>query len=383
MAKLILTAMNTLLLRFRPIWLGAIFTLAATLLLSLLGIILIDPKEVGENIAIFTLWWILIALALYFFPRLKNKKRLLQHVGVLVGLHIIIFMVEYNVDMEDNPATFALLAAICVYVIYWLAPVFFKKYQAFIIGVYAAVWMIFAYGRLVKDNYFHYQEEYVISFLWPLLFFAALWIYEQWKWFRSLQSDKTAAELALLKSQINPHFFFNTLNNLHALALEQSKETPEVICQLSDMMRYTIYEGKKDWVRVSEEAAYLQNYIELHEIRQHQKVNITFDEDITAGVMVSPLLFIPLLENAFKHGAERLLSDAFIDIQLKATHEQIYFQIRNNFDPTETTVKTSGGIGLSNLRRRLELVYPDQHQLDIHQEDNTYTATLTIELKTV
>ncbi|MEL6969574.1 MAG: sensor histidine kinase [Bacteroidota bacterium] len=375
--------MNTILQRYRPIWLGAIFTLVSTVLLSLLGVIRINPTAIGENIAIFTMWWVLIALALYYIPRIKNKRRLLQHLGVLVGLHIIIFMVEYNIDMEDNPATFALLGAMCVYFIYWLMPIFFGKYRAFVIGVYGAIWLIFAYGRLVKDNYFDYQEEYILSFMWPLLFFAILWLYEQWKWFRSLQSDKATAELALLKSQINPHFFFNTLNNLHALALEQSKETPEVICQLSDMMRYTIYEGKKDWVRVSEEVAYLQNYIELHEIRQHQKVNITFDEDVTAGVMVSPLLFIPLLENAFKHGAERLISDAFIDIQLTATHEKIFFQIRNNFDPTETVTKMGGGIGLSNLRRRLELVYPDQHQLDIKREDNIYTATLIIELETV
>ncbi|MEL6833341.1 MAG: histidine kinase [Bacteroidota bacterium] len=373
--------MNTILQRYRPIWLGAIFTLVSTVLLSLLGVIRINPTAIGENIAIFTMWWVLIALALYYIPRIKNKRRLLQHFGVLLGLHIMIFLVEDLVDMQDNPATFALLAAICLYLVYCLTPVFFRKYRAFLIGVYAAVWAIFAYGRLVRDDYFYHQEEFIISFLWPLFFFALLWLYEQWKWFRSLQSDKSAAELALLKSQINPHFFFNTLNNLHALALEQSKETPEVICQLSDMMRYTIYEGKKDWVRVSEEAAYLQNYIELHEIRQHQKVNITFDEDVTTGVMVSPLLFIPLLENAFKHGAERLISDAFIDIQLTATHEKIFFQIRNNFDPNE--LQTGGGIGLSNLRRRLELVYPDQHQLDIRKENNTYTATLTIELQAV
>ena len=369
--------MNTIFHRFRPIWLGAIFTLAGTLILSLLGIILIDPKEVGENIAIFTMWWVLFALALYYIPRMKNKQRILQHVGVLLGLHILIFLVEYNVDMVDNPATFALLAAICIYLFYCLIPVFFQKYRAFIIGVYAAIWSIFAYGRLVSDNYFEYQEEFILSFMWPIPLFIVLWLYEQWKWFRSLQADKSAAELALLKSQMNPHFFFNTLNNLHALTLEQAKEAPDVIVKLSDMMRYTIYEGKKDWVRVSEEVAYLQNYIELHEIRQHQKVNITFAEDVSPSVMVSPLLFIPLLENAFKHGAERLLTDAFIDIQLTATHEQIYFRIRNNFDPSE--VQASNGIGLSNLRRRLELVYPDQHQLNINVEDNMHEATLIIE----
>ena len=143
-------------------------------------------------------------------------------------------------------------------------------------------------------------------------------------------------------------------------------------------MRYTIYEGKKEMVPVSEEVAYLQHYIELHEIRQHQKVDITFADEVAEGVMVSPLLFIVLLENAFKHGAERLLSDAFIDLQLNATPNQIRFEIRNNFDPEEQP--PTPGIGLANLRRRLNLVYPEQHQLDLSSNNNIYSAILTIDL---
>lgn len=370
--------MKTFFHRFRPLWLGILITLILTAILASLGVLLIDPDEVGENFAILTLWSLIIAFLIYQFQHVKNKKRLLIHIGTLLSLLAAILIVEDYSDMVDNPLSIGFLVAIWIYLLYWVAPAFFGKYRAVIIGLYALMFIIFTYGRLFSGaDYFAYKEEFVLAFLWPIPVFIALWLYEQWKWFRSLQSEKSAAELALLKSQINPHFFFNTLNNLHALTINQAKEAPDVIVKLSDMMRYTIYEGKKDLVPISEEVDYLQNYIELHEIRQHQKVNITFVDEVADGVMVSPLLFIVLLENAFKHGAERLLADAFIDVQLTATPTLIYFQVRNNFDPTE--LPSEPGIGLNNLRRRLELVYPERHELVIEIQDNIYTATLSIE----
>lgn len=369
--------MKTIFHRFRPLWLGILITLVGSAILANMGVLLINPDEAGANFAILTVWSLIIAFAIYKFQLVKDKKRLLIHIGTLLSLLGGILIVEDYSEMEDNPLSIGLLVAIWIYIVAWVVPKFFAKYRAVIIGLYALIMLVFVYGRMFSGNYFEYKEELIFSFLWPVPVFMVLWIYEQWKWFRSIQSEKSAAELALLKSQINPHFFFNTLNNLHALTVNQAKEAPDVIVKLSDMMRYTIYEGKKEMVLVSEEVSYLQNYIELHEIRQHQKVNITFVDEVEGGVMVSPLLFIVLLENAFKHGAERLLADAFIDIQLTATAEHIRFQIQNNFDPEE--LPTEPGIGLDNLRRRLELVYPDQHQLETDIKDNTYTTTLTIE----
>lgn len=369
--------MKTIFHRFRPLWLGILITLVVSAILANMGVLLINPDETGANFAILTVWSLIIAFAIYQFEQVKNKKRLLIHIGTLLSLLGGILITEDYSEMQDNPVSIGLLVAIWIYLVAWVVPKFFAKYRAVIIGLYALIMLVFIYGRMFSGNYFEYKEELIFSFLWPVPVFMVLWIYEQWKWFRSIQSEKSAAELALLKSQINPHFFFNTLNNLHALTVNQAKEAPDVIVKLSDMMRYTIYEGKKEMVLVSDEVSYLQNYIELHEIRQHQKVNITFADEIEDGVMVSPLLFIVLLENAFKHGAECLLADAFIDIQLTATAEHILFQIRNNFDPEE--LPTEPGIGLDNLRRRLELVYPEQHQLEIDTKDNVYTATLTIE----
>ncbi|MCB9288983.1 MAG: sensor histidine kinase [Lewinellaceae bacterium] len=370
--------MKSILHRFRPLWLGALITLAATVLLANLGVVLIDPGEVGENVAIFTLWSLVIAFLIHRFEQAKDKPRLLMHIGTLLSLLAGILIAEKYLAIADNPLSIGFMVAIWIYLLSWAAPRFFGKYRSLIIGLYTLILLAFTYGRLFSEDYFAYKEPLIFAFLWPIPFFFALWIYEQWKWLRSLQHEKSAAELALLKSQINPHFFFNTLNNLHALTVNRAKEAPDVILKLSEMMRYTIYEGKKEMVPVSEEVAYLQHYIELHEIRQHQKVDITFADEVAEGVMVSPLLFIVLLENAFKHGAERLLSDAFIDLQLNATPNQIRFEIRNNFDPEEQP--PTPGIGLANLRRRLNLVYPEQHQLDLSSNNNIYSAILTIDL---
>ncbi|MGH1365941.1 MAG: sensor histidine kinase [Calditrichia bacterium] len=194
---------------------------------------------------------------------------------------------------------------------------------------------------------------------------------------KQLHEMAMQAELHMLRTQINPHFFFNTLNNLYGLTVEKSDKAPEVILKLSDIMRYTIYEGEKDLVPVEADIAYLENYIELNKIRHHKKVDISFSHMVEdPDCKLPPLLLIMLVENAFKHGAETLIDDAFIHMQLMVTTEQVYFEISNNFDPTE---KGEPGIGLKNLRRRLELLYPDKHSLQTKIENtSTYKASLKL-----
>ena len=183
----------------------------------------------------------------------------------------------------------------------------------------------------------------------------------------------------MLKNQINPHFFFNTLNNLYGLSVEKSDQAPEVILKLSDIMRYTIYEGQKDLVPIQSDIAYLENYIELNKIRHHKSVDISFNHMVeNPDCQIPPLLLIMLVENAFKHGAETLIDKAFIHMQLMATREQIYFEISNNFDPSESK---EPGIGLNNLKRRLELLYPEKHSLITKIEnETTYKASLKLNL---
>lgn len=210
-------------------------------------------------------------------------------------------------------------------------------------------------------------DEFIV---FSLLFFTSMsiwmirWLIIQIKFILRLKKEKKQAELMHLKSQVNPHFFFNTLNNLYGLVEQDTAKAQQLILKLSDMMRYSIYEGQNDWVTLSEEITYLENYMDLHRMRYHKEITVRFDIDAEdRSVKIMPLLFIIMVENAFKHGVEKLRKDAFVHIRLKATKQLVDFEIENNFDIEET--HEPEGIGLNNLKKRLELVYLNRHELDI------------------
>ncbi len=212
------------------------------------------------------------------------------------------------------------------------------------------------------------------------LYIVSSWVFEKWELFKKLKNENTNAELMLLKSQINPHFFFNTLNNLYGLTVEKSDEAPEVVLKISDMMRYTIYEGQKDQVLLEDELEYLHTYIELHKIRYQKKVDIKFTHHIQGeGLKITPLLFVILLENAFKHGIESLTENAYAHLSLIAGNNKVVFAIENNYDPNEK--REQEGIGLKNLERRLELLYPERYSLLVSNDDAVYKVQLEIDLK--
>ncbi|WP_208529852.1 sensor histidine kinase [Pedobacter alluvionis] len=233
---------------------------------------------------------------------------------------------------------------------------------------------------VVFNDFFGKEEDYHI---YILLFFISMivwmirWLVIQIKIILRLKKDKTQAELMHLKSQVNPHFFFNTLNNLYGLVELNPAKAQLLILKLSDMMRYSIYEGQKDWVSLADEITYLENYMDLHKMRYHKTIDIRFDVDVEdPGIKIMPLLLIIMVENAFKHGVERLRKGAFVYIRLKAGLSYIDFEIENNFDSEEKSA--SGGIGLNNLKKRLELVYLNKHELEIANHAAIYKIRLKL-----
>eukprot|EP01136_Pigoraptor_vietnamica_P027849 Opistho-1_new@84649 len=191
-----------------------------------------------------------------------------------------------------------------------------------------------------------------------------IWMIIQLKALMSLKNENKKNELLHLQSQVNPHFFFNMLNNLYGLVDKDSAKSKELILKLSDLMRYSIYEGERNLVPIEEEITYLKNYIELHKMRYHKNIDVEFNVNLgDDAIEVMPLLFIILLENAFKHGIENLREDAFVKININSRNGNgnVDFEIENNFDPSE--LSTEKGIGLKNLKRRLELAYPKRHTL--------------------
>lgn len=193
-----------------------------------------------------------------------------------------------------------------------------------------------------------------------------------------LEKEKAQTELDLLKQQLNPHFFFNTLNNLYALSLQQSQQTPECILRLSELMRYVIYKAKEPQVSIQEEIKYLEDYIELQQIRMKRKPVIAFTKEIaTDAAPIAPLLLIVLVENAFKHGIEPAEQETFLHLSLKATARGLCFSCTNSF---EDNAGTSIGIGIENLRRRLSLLYPGKHVFTTGMENHIFKAELELKL---
>ena len=218
---------------------------------------------------------------------------------------------------------------------------------------------------------------FIAIFYFPLLIILIMrWVFKQTRAILTLKNEKAKTELLHLKSQVNPHFFFNTLNNLYGLVGTDAKKAQDLILKLSDMMRYSIYEGEKDTVSLEEEVEYLKNYIELHKMRYRKEIDIKFINDVSENHEVMPLLFIILLENAFKHGVENLRENAYVHIHMTSKNKEISFDIENNFDATQENEQV--GIGLKNLKRRLELVYPKNHTLSFLKNNDIYKAQLTI-----
>ena len=211
-----------------------------------------------------------------------------------------------------------------------------------------------------------------------LLVAGIIWVIIQLKTLMTLKIEKTKNELLHLQSQVSPHFFFNMLNNLYGMIDKDTEKSKALILKLSDLMRYSIYEGERSRVTLEEEIAYLKDYIALHQMRYHKNIDIQFNTNIEdKTIKVMPLLFIILLENAFKHGVENLRDNAFIHIDLTSKNKEIFCQIKNNFD--ESTLQEKSGIGIKNLNRRLELAYPKNHNLIFTSTDSVYNVQLQLQ----
>ncbi len=214
-------------------------------------------------------------------------------------------------------------------------------------------------------------------------------------WFKNLREKQELlmqnmqSELRFLRSQINPHFLFNTLNNLYALTLKKSDLAPEIVLKLSEMMRYMLYESNEKQVPLANEIAYLRNYLDLEKFRKTEDFSINFQiEGSPENKKIAPLLFIPFIENAFKHGLSQHTSHGFINILLRIENDRLYFRVENSKETSTATPskytpkKKSGGIGLVNVRRRLELLYPKRHKLKLQDKTDTFVIDLQLNLST-
>ena len=205
------------------------------------------------------------------------------------------------------------------------------------------------------------------------------------EWFKNenqktlLEKEKLGTELAYLKSQMNPHFFFNVLNNICSLARKKSDDTEPAIIKLSQLMRYNLYTSQEDKVELEKEIQYLNDYIDIQKMRllNNVVIDFSFDGNINS-IRIEPLLFIPFVENAFKHGINQQTKSE-IRISLKVIDSKVIFKISNFIDPKKSKTNENEGIGLKNVIRRLDILYPAKHILSITTNDNKFCVDLTIE----
>lgn len=341
--------------------------------------------------------------------------RLWQHVLFWLAAYVLMVVIygyskkTYWIAARNNVFYAPVQLAYFYLLAYWLLPVYLFRQQymgffAFLLVLFlAAVYLTRIVDVALIDPYEIrvLGKEYVwyppgdVTF-WdkvfaPYAFYGALkgvnlvvWFGLAIKLFKLLLERKNAAlqaELNFLKGQIHPHFLFNTLNNLYALTLNQSPKAPDVVLRLSDMMRYMLYECSTDEIALIKDIKMLKDYVELEKVRYEERLDFSFS--INGEIndqQIAPLLLLTLVENAFKHGAGEKVGQAWISIDLNVQGEHLKFKVSNSKPENTGGSYKPGQIGLNNLKKRLEICYPDACQLKLFDEQDMFLAVLEIGL---
>lgn len=337
------------------------------------------------------------------------RSRLLQHL-VFWSISFFILLNNFKTSSAIAPidliytAIFGSFLVVAVYInLLLLIPKFFHRgrHIAYILllGLLLAsitylylLWfdilVDWLFGGFYLISYFDYWEtmRYVVIFvgLTSLLYFSKSWFLYQKSETKLAQTEKEKieAELDALKSQINPHFLFNSLNSIYSLVLKKSEYATEALIRLSDTLRYIIYESNDERVNLQKEIEFIQNYINLQELRLSEKDTLDFRvQGVVSSQKIAPLLLIPIIENGFKYGVKGETEASFVSISIKVDQYNIRLQTVNNVGKVDGVEKIkSRGTGLQNLKKRLELIYPNQHHLVIDNRGDKFIVDLKIEL---
>jgi sensor histidine kinase YesM len=294
--------------------------------------------------------------------------------------------------------------------IYWLLPnYYYKKRNLFTTSIVTVVVLLifyflataFKYSPSIYNDIMNTTPSGYGSFIsmmkivfidqltsLPIITGIALMIKLIKRWWHKMKEseqltkEKVKAELQLLKSQVHPHFLFNTLNNIYYFTISGSAKAPEMIKKLTDLLNYILHECNQPLVPLEKEIRMIQDYMALEKIRYGDQMNMSVElPDNCKNKMIAPLLLIPFVENSFKHGTSKVLSGAFIKLTMRIKENTLYFSLTNNKPPVNESIKTKGNIGLVNVKKRLDLLYPGEHILMINEDPEIFTIDLQIQLK--
>ncbi|MEP6793402.1 MAG: histidine kinase [Saprospiraceae bacterium] len=336
--------------------------------------------------------WLLLWIINSFFNHqetfVQQSLNEIWRVFYIVIVNFIFF--EYSLPFivkKRSNILFNILIAIFLIAIN-LVLVSFGLYVWRYLGIQLHIYTSLRQSTLIPDGPYYqminevlYQAQGGVSSIF--FFGTAKLFYDNFKLKQTAQRlrlEMQEAELNYLKSQTNPHFLFNTLNNIYALARDKSDLTPESILRLSKILRFMLYETGGEFITIEQELDMISDYIELEKLRYDDSLRLQFDHEIEDMKQpLPPLLLIPLVENAFKHGVSETRNQPFVDIHLSVKQKQLLFEINNSNENFQGEKAVKENIGLSNLRRQLELLYTDYH-LSVQQDESVFTATLAINL---
>ncbi|NML23807.1 histidine kinase [Pseudoflavitalea sp. G-6-1-2] len=341
------------------------------------------------------------------------NNRLLTH--VLFWIAYLLTYTGMHAEGEDGMRVYFIgelerlpSAMLVAYVnLYLLYPGFFatKKYWQYVVS---AVLLLFA-SSLLNRVFIEYFTEplfqkgtttpYEQVFIWYYIFKGMLWFlspvllftlalrifqrsYAQEQQHQALSREKLHAELNYLKAQVHPHFFFNTLNNLYALTLQASPSAPKVVLKLSELMSYMLYDAQQATVPLTKEIEHISNYLELEKIRYSKRLDVSLNvSGETAQCRIAPLLLIPLVENAFKHGVSNHTDNVWVTIDVKVKSDWLTVIVENSYEEQPVPNKEyRNGIGLQNVEKRLSLLYSNQHELIKKKEPGRYSVYMKIKI---
>ncbi|PQJ78177.1 sensor histidine kinase [Polaribacter porphyrae] len=335
---------------------------------------LLDKYEKKEPLLHIFLWSMVL-----FYPYLKYE--------LVESTYQVSFFHELN--------ALAFKIGFCYFLYYWFFP---KKNKKKYVTIVIIVLMLNAILYEFADSFFHenshghFWKHFISNIVtyssFGILFFAIFSVknlYKKQIKIDALSIEKKQAEIKFLKSQVNPHFLFNTLNTIYANALKKDDKTPDLILKLSDGFRYILHEGQQEYVSIKQEVQHLKDYINLQQERLSKKVVLNFSVDIDDDYQsIPPLLCIAFVENAFKYTSILKGNKHHIDIKIKLINKQFYFECKNPFDKNITQdidpYWKESGVGITNTSKRLQLLFPKTHQLVLDKKNNNFKVVLKIQL---
>lgn len=348
----------------------------------------------------------------------KNKSKLWFH----IGFWVIVFLVNMGPEWQQYSSTFelfevtilkTLMQGLVAYITFkYLTPYFLNQEKFLHFGLSLLLILFLVAQFFVAISYLYLEPKYpdtygylyisrfgdynllerigfsemikylvflkVPKLLFPTAVLIAFDFHEKQKLLLELREQKNAAELNALKNQLNPHFIFNTLNNIYSLAIKRSELTAEAVAKLSGILDYVLYRCNENHVALVDEIEMIENYLALEKIRFGERVQVTLVNNVKEHIEVAPLLYLTLVENAFKHGVSQELKQANIRMMFSKSSEGVIFDIVNSKPQEYASNESNQSIGLKNLKRQLELLYPYRHILKIAETQTEFTAQLVL-----